>query len=85
MKVALLKDLEEHIALYSKDSTMGRLLRDCDRMINNLAEALQDEKRLRQAAEDFGEIRVEQLKIARAEIEKLKIYRKNLKKPRKRG
>ena len=85
MKVALLKDLEEHIALYSKDSTMGRLLRDCDRMINNLAEALQDERKLKEAAEAFGNVRVEQLKEAHKEIAKLKVFRSNQKKPRKRG
>ena len=72
MQIALMKSLNDHIRLYSEDSTMGRLLRDCKRMITNQAEDIHEKGELIKGLQCSETIRIEQLKLVRAELDSLK-------------
>jgi len=77
MQIAIMKSLDEHIDLYSEDSTMGRLLHDCKRMLQNQADDLHGKAVLIKGLQGSEALRIEQLKAARAELDKIKIAKKN--------
>ena len=76
MKIAIAKELDEYIEMYDEESAMGRFMRDCKHMIENLNESLKEKDEMIEMLSKSEAYYIERAKEAEAKYNSVKKGRK---------